>query len=298
MIGPPADPRLIAALRARGPFSASALERWVACPVMWFVERGLGAEDLEPNPIPRARGSAAHDALHVVLRGVRERTGSARIDARTLPLALELLAAAVQEHPLDRIEGRRLHDDLRRYLRFLAEAEPSAYEPRELELSFGLDEDAMPAVELAGGALELCGRIDRVDVDAVTGSAVVYDYKASGSVDAAASWRQNGRLQPALYMLAVERLLGADPVAGLYQPLRARDLRPRGAVRADSDAGVALVDNDRLEPDQFRELIEDRLSAAVAAARELAAGALEPRPRTCGPNGRCRYPAICRCEAR
>ena len=68
VIGAPADPRALERLRARAPFSASALERWVACPVAWFVERGLGAEDLEPQSVPLVRGSAAHDAL---LRGVQ-----------------------------------------------------------------------------------------------------------------------------------------------------------------------------------------------------------------------------------
>ena len=33
-------------------------------------------------------------------------------------------------------------------------------------------------------------------------------------------------------MLAVRELTGREPVAGLYQPLRGQDLRPRGAYRA------------------------------------------------------------------
>ena len=298
VIGAPADPRALERLRARAPFSASALERWLACPVSWLVERGLGAEDLEPQSLPLVRGSAAHDALHAVFGGLRERTGSARLDASRLPLAFELLDAALAAPVLDAVEHRRLADDLRRYLRFAALDGDGAHEPRELELSFGLEEDGVPAVALAGGAFELCGRIDRVDVDTAGATAVVYDYKTSGSVDPAAAWRGHGRLQPALYMLAVERLLGLDPVAGLYQPLRGNDLRPRGAARADVEVGVSLVGPDRLEPGEFRELIGDQLALAAAAAGELARGALEPRPQTCSPAGRCRYPAICRCEGR
>ena len=42
--------------------SPSALELWVACPVRWFVERGLGASTLEAEPEPLARGSLAHAA--------------------------------------------------------------------------------------------------------------------------------------------------------------------------------------------------------------------------------------------
>ena len=294
----PADPRALAGLRARAQFSASALERWVACPVSWFVERGLHAEDLEPQAVPLARGSAAHDALHAVLGGLRERTGSARVDRASLPLALELLDGALAAPSLEAVERRRLADDLRRYLRHAAQAGDGAYEPRELELAFGLEEGGAPAVALAGGTFELAGRIDRVDVDPISATAVVYDYKTSGSVDGARTWRGHGRLQPALYMLVVERLLGLEPIAGLYQPLRGPDLRPRGAVRADADPGVPLVSTDRLEPDDFRELIEHQLAVAAAAAAELARGALEPRPQSCSPSGRCRHPAICRCEGR
>ncbi len=298
VIGAPADPRALERLRARAPFSASALEKWLACPVSWLVERGLGAADLEPQSLPLVRGSAAHDALFAVFSGLRERTASARLDASRLPLAFELLDAALAAPGLDAVDRRRLADDLRRYLRFAAQAGDGAHEPRELELSFGLEADGVPAVALAGGAFELCGRIDRVDVDPLAGSAVIYDYKTSGSVDAAATWPAQGRLQPALYMLAVAQLLGLDAVAGLYQPLRGSDLRPRGAVRADAEVGIALVSTDRLEPDEFRELIDGQLALATAAAAELARGALEPRPQTCTPAGRCRFPAICRCEGR
>jgi hypothetical protein len=68
--------------------------------------------------------------------------------------------------------------------------------------------------------------------------------------------------------------------------------------RADAELGPALVATDRLEPDEFRDLIDGQLALAAAAADELARGALEPRPQTCSPSGRCRYPAICRCEGR
>jgi RecB family exonuclease len=146
--------------------------------------------------------------------------------------------------------------------------------------------------------LELCGRVDRVDVDAATGRAIVVDYKTGASVDPVARWSGGRRLQPALYMLAIERLLGVEAVGGLYQPLRSADLRPRGVVRDDVDAGVALVENDRRETGELRELLDAVLAIALGAARELAAGELAPRPQTCSPQGRCRHPAICRCEGR
>ena len=297
-------PELLRRLRGRESYSPSALESWCACPVAWFVERALHAEELEPERIWIARGSAAHEVLSELFAALAQEHGSARVDERSLPAALELLDRVLVAHTgpispnaaVDRAERRRLRSDLRRYLIFAA-GSASTHEPRELELAFGLEMAGLPAVSLGAGQLELSGRIDRIDIDAAGGTALVYDYK-TGSVDAAANWTENHRLQQALYMLAVEQLLGVEAVGGLYQPLRSQDLRPRGAVRDDVDPDAALVDNDRLPAEQLRELVAAALETATAAAAELRDGALAPRPPTCTSDGGCRYPGICRIEAR
>jgi RecB family exonuclease len=143
----------------------------------------------------------------------------------------------------------------------------------------------------------LCGRIDRIDFDQA-GAALIYDYKAATGIEPAARWTATGRLQPALYMLAVEQLLGVKVLGGLYQPLRTHDLRPRGAVRADVDPAAPLVVTDRLSREELRELIESQLASALVAAAEMDAGALAPRPATCSRDGGCSFPAICRAEGR
>jgi RecB family exonuclease len=303
VIGPAARPALLERLRGHAAHSPSALESWAACPVAWYVDRALRLEPLEPEDVPRRRGTLAHEALRAVFAAVRERTGSGRLDRASLPVALEALEQALDRDPrrlspsqvVERAEQLRLRSDLRRYLEFAAES-PSSFEPRELELAFGMPGDALAPVELDG--LALCGRVDRVDIDGGAGTAIVIDYKTGASADPVARWAGRGRLQPALYMLAVERLFAVDAVAGLYQPLRAGDLRPRGVARDDVDAGVELVDNDRRDAGELRELLEQRLAVARSAARELASGAIAPRPQTCSPSGRCRHPVICRCEGR
>jgi hypothetical protein len=304
VIGALAVPERLVALRGHDPHSASALERWVACPVSWFVDRGLRARPLAPDALPLVRGSAAHEALRAVFLALQERTGRARVDASSLAFALEQLDGVLAgpgrslspNAAFDRAERRRLRSDLGRYLEFVA-ASPSSHEPREFELAFGLADDPLPAASLAGGALELCGRIDRIDIDPVGSTALIYDYKGA-SAEPAAKWGPRGCLQPALYMLAVEQLLGTEGVGGLYQPLRTAELRPRGAIRAYVEPEAALFDNDRLAAGELRELIERQLAAALVAAGELTHGALEPRPASCTPGGGCRFPAICRCEAR
>lgn len=293
-------------LSERELWSASSLERWIACPASWFIERLLRAEDLEPEPEPRARGSLAHAVLGEVFEGLRDRTGSARLTAASLATAQRLMRAALERHEQDlpltvaqeRLPParRRLEADLDRYLQHAA-AQGSPLEPTHLELSFGFPEEpqSLPALKLAEGVL-LRGRIDRVDVTP-GGQAVVYDYKSgrTGSGHSGVKWLEAGRLQMALYMRAVSELLGLDVVGGLYQPLSGGDLRARGLLASDSGLEISCVRTDSCDREQLDELVHEVCENAVQAARQAQAGLIEPRPATCSYGGRCLHPTICRC---
>jgi PD-(D/E)XK nuclease superfamily len=329
------DERLLAALRDR-PWSASSLEKWIGCPTRWFVERMLSPGAFEPDPEPLARGGLAHAALRDTLSGLRAETGSARLTAANLARARELLTLALAaneaDHPLSvapersTAVRRRLHADLERYLAHAAAAN-SPLEPTALELGFGFapgdhgsaltghgsaltghgsaltghgsalagqgQEGDLPALDLGGG-MRLRGRIDRVDVSD-SGDAVVYDYKGS-SAPAGARWLKDGSLQVALYMRAVEDLLGLRVVGGFYQPLSGEDLRARGVL--DGDAGLQLdsVTPDVYEHSEVRALLEAAVAAAREAAAEAARGELAARPQSCAFRGGCMYPTICRCD--
>lgn len=303
-IGPLAEPALLATLRGHRAHSPSALEAWTRCPVAWFLERALRAEPLEPDPPALARGGLAHDVLAALFVALEERTGSSRVHPGNLALAQslleELLAARARaiavEAGAERAERRRLRADLGRYLERAAALE-STHSPAAFELAFGLENDPHAAVVLADGALELCGRVDRVDIDSSRGTAIVYDYKGADAPGAEA-WSARGRVQPALYMLATEQLLGVEALGGLYQPLRGGDLRARGVLREDADPALPMVRGDRRSAAELDALLAERLAAAVASARELEHGRLEPRPQSCGSDGRCRFPTLCRCVSR
>ncbi len=309
-IAPLRDRELLAGLRAHT-WSASSLEVWMSCPVRWLVERLLRADDLDPDPEPLARGGLAHVALKDTLEGLRLQTGSARLTPGRLELARALLARALADHdaefPLstapERRPGlrRRLEADLERYLLHAAERE-SPLEPAHLELGFGFSEDdepgegsALEAFDLGGGVM-LRGRIDRVDVG-VDGEAVVYDYKGR-SASPAGKWIAGRDLQVALYMRAIEQLLGVRAVGGFYQPLTGADLRARGVL--DGDGGVELdcVGGDAREHADVRELLDQAMAAAREAAAQAGRGELRARPQTCAFKGGCMYPTICRCERR
>jgi hypothetical protein len=222
------------------------------------------------------------------------------------------LSAALERRPGLR---RRLQADLERYLEHTAEHE-SPLEPKYLELGFGFGEkeqDAdpepsmgstppalssqaqLPALDLGDG-LRLRGRIDRVDIAAGGGQGVVYDYKGR-LAPPAAKWTEQGNVQIALYMRAVEELLGLEAAGGFYQPLSGGDLRARGVLDGESGVEIECVRGEVREHAEVRELLAQALATARAAASEAGRGELEPRPRTCAYRGGCMYPTICRCEA-
>jgi len=284
---------VLGALAAREVESARGLEAFAACGVRWLVERVLKPERLDPDPEPMTRGSLAHAVLERTLRGLKERTGSARLAPDTLEAASAELRAAVAELGGSRAGARAraglraLEVDLLRWLEAEATTGPG-FEPRWLEWSFGGEGDAHGALALAG--VRVSGRVDRIDVGP-GGEALVRDYKNSKGYPQA-TWAADGHLQAALYALAARELLGLEPAGALYQPLRGRDLRPRGAVR-DGDAAAGLVPNDVVDPDAWEALLDELRSEAEDAARRLRAGELRPCPERCTPRG-CGYPGICR----
>ena len=189
-----------------------------------------------------------------------------------------------------------LEADLLRYVEHAAHGR-SAFAPREFELRFGGPEDPLGPAELAGGELRLQGRIDRIDVSADGGEAIVYDYKGKGAPPQA-KWLDESRLQVGLYLLALPQLLGLEAVGGLYQPLgRDDDGRPRGLLLDDADPGWPASIDDRLAPSEFEALLDEVLEAALRGRARHPLGRAGPRPDACAYRGGCAHPTICRCEA-
>ena len=294
---PPVEPPVLgslegeaarAALVEQPAMSASGLESYAGCPVRWLVDHHLRPRALEPDSAPLRRGSLAHRVLASASTGLRERRGSARLTPESLADALEALDAALAEHAADAALDpdpmvhaallRGMEADLRRTLEHEA-ASPTALEPERFELGFGREEHDLPLVQLAEGRVTLRGQVDRVDVDRERNQAAIRDYKARDRhpVD---TWERDTRLQIALYMLAVQRLLGLTPVAGLYQPLAGSDRRARGLVREDAAERVGgAVANDVKDGDVFAAALEAAEATAAALADRLARGRAAPLPR-------------------
>jgi ATP-dependent helicase/DNAse subunit B len=297
-------------VRHRQIVSAGALEAFAACPVKWLVERQLQPERLEPDPDPVTRGSFIHTVLERVfarldgaltpgthadagqllyeeMRGPEAASDRSRI---ALDQATEVRAAIL----------RGIEAELLRYLRTEA-ADGSAWPPIVTELRFGLDADseqAMPPVVLDSGEEQalLSGIVDRVDADPSDPTRVIVrDYKSGAKRETwpAARWVGDRQLQVALYMIAVQRLLQARPVAGFYQPLAGEDLRPRGVYEEGVRVGVGAVSRDAVSEMELEQLLREVEDEAVALAATLRRGELTPCPERCTPDGTCRFPGIC-----
>jgi ATP-dependent helicase/DNAse subunit B len=292
----------LASVRHSQILSAGALETYGNCPVKWLIERELQPEPLAPVSDAITRGNVMHDVLERLLGEL-----DGPLTPATAATAREILERLLAElSASDLVPGssalvragalRAIEADLRRYLEHEA-ATGGGWRPLGLELRFGF-EDSLPPLELGAGEERVLvrGMIDRVDVDD-RGHAVVRDYKSGAKRQewSGGRWSTDRQLQVALYMLVVRELLGLDPVAGFYQPLRGDDLRARGVFQKGADVGAAAVATDARDPGELDEMLVDAAERAVALAAALRTGELTPCPQTCSRDG-CAYPAICRSQ--
>ncbi len=315
--GPLAVPAVLADLGARDVFSANSLEGWITCPYKWFVEHELQPQRLQPEADPLWLGSVVHDALE---RLYREPPGEDAIPrpgdlGRWRERFAELLDQGATERaraPLNhsrRAAIERARIQVEAFLEAEAETD-SEFRPRPelLEVTFGpFDQDEHDDAEAAPGhgalrlgAVTLRGRIDRIDVDDA-GRAIVRDYKTGKNVSRADAFVDEGTLQIQLYMRVAERVLGLEPVAGLYHPLGAvgpDKRRPRGLVTEEDERlkALGIVGRDRREAEEFEAALDQAEASAERAAGEMGAGRIGRRPLGAKCPKYCTFQAICRLE--
>ncbi len=310
--GPLRSPAVLEDMRSRRTFSANSLEGWVTCSYRWFVDHELSPQRLDPTADPLWLGGIVHATLE---RLYADPPGDDSIPrphdvARWQRRFGELLGEAADPTTLTRSRRAVLERARVQVEAFLADEADSETEFRPakelLELGFGpldrIPEDAPqphPALELGG--IELRGRIDRIDVAADGSSAIVRDYKTGKSVASADKFVERGTLQIQLYMLVARRVLGLDPVAGLYQPLGApapRDRRARGIAAADDPrlAGLDLVRSDRKPAEELEESLERAERVASETAAGMRAGLIRRDPLNGKCPSFCSYQPICRLE--
>jgi CRISPR/Cas system-associated exonuclease Cas4 (RecB family) len=223
-------------LRRRG-YSPTALQNYAACPyrfLLYAIHRLRPRDEIAPleQLDPLTRGSLFHEVQFVLLGALRDKDLLPMRDANldeifTLADATLQRVAAEYEDKLapaiprvwhSEIEGLRI--DLRGWIRGVVGAD-EPWRPIYFELAFGLPGDdqrdpassAEEAVVLDG--FRLRGAIDVVETDAERGVLRVTDHK-TGKALRNPRLRVGGgeTLQPLLYALAAEQVLGRPVAAG------------------------------------------------------------------------------------
>ncbi|MGC1165467.1 MAG: PD-(D/E)XK nuclease family protein, partial [Solirubrobacterales bacterium] len=301
--GPLTNPAAIESLSAVGAYGGTTIEGFDLCSYRWFVSHELDPQPLDPVPDPLVQGGLMHESLD---RLYKERPGGDPLPRPgSLPVwtarGREIVAAVVAErelgsHPAERAMARRVERLLERFLAEEAGRETGGFEPWLLEAAFGEHEQAeRPTLELDGWGLH--GAIDRVD-RAPDGRALVIDYKLSGSVTPREKFEEQAKLQLPLYLLAVEHHWGAEPIGGLYHPLRGTSVRrPRGVLTeeaAEDLADYGLYGRDVVNAEGLAELLADSRRRAGEIVARMRAGDIrrDPGPRR-GLRGHDTCPAFC-----
>ncbi|HEX3323537.1 MAG TPA: PD-(D/E)XK nuclease family protein [Solirubrobacterales bacterium] len=297
--GPLANPAAIESLASVGAYGGTTLEEFDLCSYRWFAGHELDPQLLDPAPDPLVQGGVMHAALE---RLYVERPGGDPLPrpaslplwtARGLELVTEIcVERELGEHPAERAIARRVQRLLVRFLAEESRRETGGFEPWLLEATFGEHEDSdRPVLDLGGWGLH--GAIDRVD-RAADGSALVLDYKLSGSVTPREKFEEKAKLQLQLYLLAVAEHWGANPIGGLYHPLRGTSVRrPRGAVLDEAATELAsyrLYDKDVVGEEGLEELLEEAQRRAGEIVARMRSGEIRRNP---GPRPGLRGHDIC-----
>jgi RecB family exonuclease len=308
--GPLTNPAVLAALGAVEAYGGTTLEQFDECSYRWFAGHELDPQPLDPVPDPLVQGGLIHAVLE---RLYRERPGGDPLPRpSSLPLwnergrvllAEELAERELGTHPAERAIARRVERLLERFLGEEAARETGGFEPWLLEARFGLGEEAeRPTLDLGGWGLH--GAIDRVD-RAADGRAVVHDYKLAASVTPRDKFEERAKLQLPLYLLAAQIHWGADPVGGIYHPLKGTsNRRPRGVIAKGSAgdlSGYEPVRGDLIEDEELPELLEETRRRGGAIVERIRTGEIrrDPGPRE-GLRGHdvcptwCSFAPICR----
>lgn len=267
--------------------SASSIGALADCGYRHFANTSLGLSRLERRVAAIQEGILIHRVLQETvaaraLKRIRDGQGF-------VAYGLEALERIFDEY---RVELERPHEALWRRMilsktlgdflsrEFERLSREGDFTPAKFEWSFGAGEcpDAPPIVlERAGDRLEICGRVDRIDISADGRRARIIDYKR-GKAPTLKSIIEGENAQAPVYLLAVRKLLGLEPSGVEFVSV--------------SGGKSAVLEFDGAELDAFLERAEHEYWELAAKFRR---SDIRPEPdvRICT---MCDYDGLCRYE--
>ena len=216
------------------PYSVSALQKFTLCPYQFALSAIYRLQpNQEPEPLqrldPLTKGSIFHEVQAVFFRAMRD-AGKLPVNAAGVTDALGILEdvlATVAEKYEEKLapaiprvwsdEIAAIGRDLRVWVRRLPEA--AGWTPTHFEYSFGLSDEGRDERSVAepveiDGRFILRGSIDVIESKEGTGELRITDHKTGRNRTTPRTVIGGGAtLQPVIYGLAVEKLLG-KPVSG------------------------------------------------------------------------------------
>ena len=216
------------------PYSVSALQKFTTCPYQFVLSAIYKLEpNEEPEPLqrldPLTKGAIFHEIQARFLEALQA-DGRLPVTPEGLDHALQVLGGAIAavasryEEELVPAIARVWRDeisaiarDLRVWVRKLPDA--GGWTPEYFEFSFGLpkegrDHRSVPDPVLIDGRFRLRGSVDVVDIRAGSAELRITDHKTGRNRTTPKTViGGGGTLQPVIYGLAIEQILGA-PVTG------------------------------------------------------------------------------------
>ncbi len=269
-----AHPDLLEWVRSRSArLSATALESYLQCPFQYFG-RALRLAAPPPRPAERldflTQGSIVHETLkewytgHPEIGAVFEEIFARCAEEKGIPLT----------YRTERLRQAMLED-----LRAFVTGDPwprADFESRtEEDFSFQL-----------GGAVEISGKIDRLDTGA-DGRAYVIDYKYSAAQTTKDKLENENLVQGPLYLMAAEEKFGVKPAGMYYVGLKG------GITYAGwSVDGPGEIPHEPLA-ENWRAAAEQK---ALAVLEEIHSGRIEAAPSDPEKCRWCDYRDVCRFE--
>jgi ATP-dependent helicase/DNAse subunit B len=261
-------------LQKTGRLSPTALETFLQCPFQYFSRSLLRLKPAPGRPEERLDFLTQGNIVHAVLaEWWKQPQEMAPLFERIFERFLEEKLIPSGYHT-ERLRNAILED----LCKFASEDKwPRGAFRSDTEVSF---------VFPLGDALEISGKIDRLDV-APDGQAYVIDYKYSNAQRIKDRVKNPSLLQAPLYLMAAERVLGMKPAGMFYVGLKS-------GIEYAGWSEAALLDSPPM-PEDWLKITEQRTLQVVDQIR---AGRVEVAPANPDNCRFCDFSDVCRIEVR